>query len=271
MKHLRSLLAFVFPLIMMLSSFSVYLLVNKLVDNYKDGVASDYSIIVVANKPIKSVHEIDSIKIQNMETIDRENIIGDVKDSLSESSIDSLTEKLPYFYKIFLDEFPTTDELKYVQEELNKLSFIKNVEIFESEHTKVYSLLILTKDIVTVLFIIVLVSAFLMLLQQIRIWFFEYSERINILQLLGASLLYSTKSILNIIFTSILISIVVVFGLMFFIITNVSLISQPEILSIMPTIQHMTLDSVKIIALAIVIPTIAFTALIIKHRMNNDV
>jgi len=64
MKHLRSLLAFVFPLIMMLSSFSVYLLVNKLVDNYKDGVASDYSIIVVANKPIKSVHEIDSIRFK---------------------------------------------------------------------------------------------------------------------------------------------------------------------------------------------------------------
>ena len=110
-----------------------------------------------------------------------------------------------------------------------------------------------------------------MLLQQIRIWFFEYSEKISILQLLGASLVYSTKAIVSIILISILVALVTVFGLMFLIIANFSLISQPELLSIMPNVQDMYFESIQIIVLAIVIPTIAFTALITKHRINNNV
>ena len=58
MKYLKSLVAFVFPLMMMLSSFSIYLLVNKLVDNYKDGVTKDYSIIVIANEPIVDINKL---------------------------------------------------------------------------------------------------------------------------------------------------------------------------------------------------------------------
>ena len=115
-----------------------------------------------------------------------------------------LNEQLPYFYQLYLTEFPTNDELQNIKNELKNSDSISGVEIFESEHTKLYSLLVLTKDIVTFLFIIVLASSFLMLLQQIRIWFFEYSEKISILQLLGASLVYSTKSIVSIILVSIL-------------------------------------------------------------------
>jgi cell division transport system permease protein len=271
MKHLKPLLAFVFPLIMMLSSFSIYLLVNKMVNNYKQNITSDYSIIVVSSKQINKVKDLPGIKIANIEQIDRNKIIGDIKNSLSKSSLSSLNKKLPYFIKLYLEEFPTTNELESLNNKLMKLDYVNNVEIFESEHTKVYSLLVLTKNIVTVLFIIVLVSSFLMLLQQIRIWFFEYSEEISILQLLGASLLYSTKFILKIIVTSIIISIIIVFGLMFLLIVNNSSIAQQEILSIMPTIYDMGFESVMIIVLALIIPIIAYGALIIKHRNSEDV
>jgi len=271
MKYLKSLIAFVFPLIMMLSSFSIYLLVNKLVDNYKDGVASDYSIIVIAKEPIVDINKLSSISFQKIDKINRDDIIDEVKDALSESSLDMLNEQLPYFYQLYLTEFPTNSELQDIKNELKSNDTVSGVEIFESEHTKLYSLLVLTKDIVTVLFIIVLASSFLMLLQQIRIWFFEYSEKISILQLLGASLVYSTKSIVSIILVSILISLVTVFTLMFVIIANFSLVSQPELLSIMPNVQDMSFESIQIIILAIIIPAIAFTALIIKHRINNNV
>ncbi len=271
MKYLKSLIAFVFPLMMMLSSFSIYLLVNKLVDNYKDGVTKDYSIIVIANEPIVDMSTLSSINFQKIEKINRENIIDDVKDALSDLSFKMLNKQLPYFYQLYLNDFPTNDELQEIKSTLTELDAIREVEIFESDHTNLYSLLVLTKDIVTVLFTIVLASSFLMLLQQIRIWFFEYSEKISILQLLGASLVYSTKAIVSIILISILVSLVTVFGVMFLIIVNFSLVSQPELLSIMPNIQDMYFESIQIVVLAIVIPTIAFTALITKHRINNDV
>lgn len=271
MKYLKSLIACVFPLMMMLSSFSIYLLVNKLVDNYKVGVAKDYSIIVIADKPIVDINKLSSITFQKIEKIDRENIIDDVKVGLSDASFKMLKEQLPYFYQLYLKDFPTNNELVDIKVTLTELESIREVEVFESDHTNLYSLLVLTKKIVTVLFVIVLVSSFLMLLQQIRIWFFEYSEKISILQLLGASLSYSTKSIVRIILMSIFISLLAVFGLMSLIIVNFSFVFQPELLAIAPTVQDMYFEIAEIILLAIIIPLIAYTSLIVKHRINNNV
>jgi cell division transport system permease protein len=271
MKLLRSLLLFIFPLGMMLSSFFVFLLVNKVVDNYRQSVASDYSIIVVSTKPILNGDKLSGVKIGKIEHIDRNKIIGDVKDTLSDTSLKALNEKLPYFCKLYLKTFPTTNELNQLEKDLRKIKYIKNVEIFENEHTKVYSLLVLTKDIVTVLFFIVLVSSFLMLLQQIRLLFFEHSKRISILQLFGASLLYSTNFIQKIMILSILLSIGLVTLLMYIVLANISLVVQPEILPIIPTFVQMDTELIKIVILAIVLPTISYTALLLKHRNKNDV
>lgn len=271
MKSLKSLIAFVFPLVMMLSSFSIYLLVNKLVNNYKDGIANEYSMVVVASEEIVDMYKLTSVDFQRVDKIDRTDIIDDVKDDLSNSSLSMLGVELPYFYQVYFKEFPTNTEVQDIKKQLLAVSSINEVEIFESEHIKLYSLLVLTKDIVTTLFIIVLVSSFLMLLQQIRILFFEYSEKISILQLLGASLFYSTKSILGSIIVSIFLSLFVVLGLMFFLITEVSFISQPELLYIVPKVEEMSFELIQIVSLAVIIPIIAFIALIIKHRLNNDV
>ena len=271
MKYSKSLVSFVFPLIMMLSSFSVYLLVNKLVDSYKEKVATDYSIIVVANEPIVDLYNLTSIDYYQFNKIDRENIINDIKGSLSDLSFKMLTTQLPYFYELYLKDFPTNDELKDIKERLVKLESIDDVEIFETDHTNLYSLLVLTKDIVTVLFIVVLLSSFLMLLQQIRIWFFEHSERISILQLLGASLVYSTKSIIGIIIISIVVSLIVTFSILALVITNFSFVSQSELVGIMPSIHDLYFELSQIVVLAIFIPLVAFVALIVKHRINNDI
>jgi len=270
MKYLKSLFSFILPLIMVLSSFSIYLLVDKIVDNYKDDISKNYSIIVIANESIMDINKLSSISFQKIEKIDRENIIDDVKEGLSDVSLQMLTNHLPYFYQVYLEEFPTNNELEDIKKTLTKLEMIRDVEVFESEHTNLYSLFILTKQITMVLFIIVLASSFVMLLQQIRLWLFEYSEKITILQLLGASLSYSTKSLVKIILVSILISLFTIFSLMYLIIVNFSLF-QPELLTIMPTVQDMYFESILIVILSIAIPSIAFTALIIKHRLNNDV
>jgi len=270
MKYLKSLLAFILPLIMVLSSFSIYLLVDKVVDNYKDDISKNYSIIVIANEPITDINKLSSISFQKIEKIDRENIIDDVKKGLSDVSLQMLNNHLPYFYQVYLEEFPTNNELEDIKKTLTKVEMIRDVEVFESEHTSLYSLFVLTKQITMVLFLIVLATSFVMLLQQIRLWLFEYSEKISILQLLGASLSYSTKSLVKIILVSILISLITIFSLMFLIITNFSVL-QPELLTIMPTVQDMYFESILIVILSISIPAIAFTALIIKHRLNNDV
>lgn len=271
MKFSKSLAAFIFPLIMMLSSFSVYLLVNKLVNNYKENVSIDYSIIVVSSEPIVSLNTLTPVNYKRIDKIDRDDIINDIKDSLSDLSFQMLNTQLPYFYELYLNEFPTNEELERIKSSLLELKMIKEVEVFETDHNNLYSLLVLTKDIVTVLFIVVLFSSFLMLLQQIRILLYEHSERISILQLLGASLFYSTKSIVGMIIISVIVSVLVTFILIFLLTTNVSLISQSELLGIMPTVHDLYFELAQIAILAICIPLVAFVSLLIKHRINNDV
>ncbi len=266
MKLLRSFISFTFPLIVMLFIFSIYLLVEKVVNGYKDSIINDYSIVVITNTPFIDIDELADIKVKEIEPLSRTKIIAGVKDNLSNSSVELLNKKLPHFYKIYLEEFPTTLKLDQIRKELNTISNIKRVEMFSSDHNKVYSLLLLIQDIVFILFVVVLVLSFLLLSKQIKIWFFEHNERISIIQLHGGSLMYSAKPILKTILISSISSSIVVVGLFFLIINNISVFVQPEILVLMPKIIHLEFEILQIIVLSFVIPLITFFGLLIQYK-----
>ena len=268
MKHLKSFFSVTVPLVIMLVTFGVYLMVTKVVDNYKDNITNDYSIIVIANTPLSTLEYISEIRVKDIKIIKKENIIKDVKTNLSDTSLKLLNTKLPYFYQIYLEEFPTSLKLEQIRKELITISNVKRVETFSSDHNKIYSLLILIQDIIIVLFIIVLLLSFLLLSQQIKIWFFEQSERISIIQLHGGSLLYSSKPIIKVMFYSTIFSIILVSLFLFFTIQNISQIVRPEILPLIPNIVDLQLEMIKIVFLAFAIPIITFFGLIIQHKLK---
>ncbi|MEA2018470.1 MAG: cell division protein FtsX [Campylobacterota bacterium] len=266
MKPLKSFISFTFPLIVMLFIFSIYLLVNKVVYSYKSGIINDYAIVVITNTPFISIEEIADIKVKNIEPLSRTKIIEGVKDNLSDSSLNLLNKKLPYFYKIYLEEFPTTLKLEQIRKELNTISNIRRIETFSSDHNKIYSLLILIQNIVLVLFVAVMVLSVLLLSKQIKIWFFEHNERISIILLHGGSLFYSAKPILRIIIFSSIVSGAVVIGLLYLIVNNLHNIIQPEILSLMPEIIDLELEIMQVVILSFVIPLITFFGLLVQHK-----
>lgn len=252
----------------MLFIFAVFLLVNKVVENYKHSIIDDYSIIVITGTPFITIDEIADMKIKDIEPINRGNIIESVKENLSGSSINLLEKKLPYFYKIYLENFPTTSKLVQIREELKQIKNVQKIETFSNDHSKIYSLLLLLQDIVLILFIIVLALSLLLLSKQIKIWFFEHNERISIIQLHGGSLMYASKPIIKIIFLSALFSSIVVIGILFVIANNLSAVIQPEILSILPQVIHLEFEAVQIIALSFIIPFITFFGLLIQYKMK---
>ena len=266
MKPLKSFISFTFPLIVMLFIFSIYLLVDKVVHSYKDSIVNDYAIVVITNTPFISIDEIADIKVKNIEPLSRTKIIKGLKDNLSDSSLDLLSKKLPYFYKIFLEEFPTTVKLEQIRKELNTISNIRRIETFSNNHNKVYSLLILIQSIVFILFIAVMVLSILLLSKQIKIWFFEHNERISIILLHGGSLFYSAKPILRIIIFSSIVSSIIVIGLQYVIVNNLHIIVQPEILSLMPQLINLEFEIAQIIILSFLIPLITFFGLLIQHK-----
>lgn len=266
MKLLRSFLSFTFPLIIMLFIFSIYLLVDKVVDSYKNSIANDYAIVIITNTPFVDIEQLADIQVKNIEQLSRTKIIEGVKKNLSSSSLDLLNKKLPYFYKIHLEEFPTTRKLEQIRKELKQMTNIKRVETFSTDHNQIYSLLILIQDIVFILFVVVLALSLLLLSKQIKIWFFEHAERISIIQLHGGSLLYSSKPIIKTIILSAIVSSVTVIALLIVVVNNISLFVQPEILSIMPKTIHLELEIFQIFLLSFFIPLITFFGLLVQYK-----
>ncbi|MEA3352194.1 MAG: cell division protein FtsX [Campylobacterota bacterium] len=268
MRRLNQFFSFTIPLVVLLLTFAVYLLVSNVVDNYKKKITNDYAIIVIANTPVGTLEKVAGIKVKDIEIISREKIIKGIKEKISESSLNILNKKLPYFYKIYLEEYPTTLKLEQIRDELYKISHVKKVETFSSDHNKVYSMMVLIQDIVIVLFTIVLVMSFLLLTKQIKIWFFEHKQRLDIIQLHGGTLIYSSKPIIKLLLSSALISAVIVNAVTFFVVQNLQNIVQPELISLIPTSFNFEVEFIKIILLSILIPMSTFFALIIKYKIK---
>jgi cell division transport system permease protein len=268
MKRLKSLISFILPLIAMLITFSIYLIVNKVVDNYQKNIVNDFSIVVISIKPLQPIRSVAGIGIKNIDQLNRNAIIGGIKDNLSDSALELLDRKLPYFYKVHLATFPNNRDLMSIKRTLLANKNIQKVETFTVDHNQIYSLLALTQSIVIALFVVVLISSFLLLLKQIQIWFFEHNERITILQLHGASLIYSSKAILSIMIISIVISILLVVSLLFLALANVSMVVSLDTLQLIPDFFDLQFELLQIVVLAIITPLIAFFGLLIKYKTN---
>ena len=145
MKFLKNLFAFLIPLLSMLITFSIFLLIDNVVDNYKSKISRDYSIIIVANTPLAkdSISELAGIKVESIQNLPNDKIITNIKSNLSESSIELLKQKLPNFYQIYLEIFPTSSELEEIKQTLLQNKNIKKVEVFYKNHNQIYLLLLL--------------------------------------------------------------------------------------------------------------------------------
>lgn len=268
MKLLKSFFTFTFTLVIMLFMFSIYLLVTKVVNIYKENITNDYAIVVIANTPLTTIDTLANIKVKDIESLSREKIIKSVQDNLSNTSVKLLEKKLPYFYKIHLAEFPTSLKLEKIRKELMSISNIRKIETFSNDHNKLYSLLILVQNIIFILFAAVLVLSVLLLSKQIKIWFFEHNERISIIQLHGGSLLYSSIPIIKVILISAFISGILSSVILYGLISNISLIIGPEIMTLIPSTVSIEIEILQIFLLSVIIPLMTFFGLLVKYKLK---
>lgn len=101
MRSLKNILTFIIPLTVMLITFAIYLITNNVVSDYKKKISNDYSIVIVTHTPIEKekFDSIADIKVNKINTLDKKNIIANIKSNLSESSIALLNQRLLTFMK----------------------------------------------------------------------------------------------------------------------------------------------------------------------------
>ena len=272
MKFLKNTFAFVIPLTAMLISFIIFMFSSNILENYKVTIANDYSIVVITNTPLikEDITSLADIKVQKIITLKKDNIITNIKSNLSKSSIDLLKRKLPHFYKIQLEVFPTTSELETIKNTLYQNKNIRKVEIFSKNHNSIYLLLLLLSQISFILFTIIAIFAVIIISKQIRIWFYEHHEKITILKLNGASILYSSATILKYAIFSSLISFLIVAGIFIYLVDNIGILLPNDLVDII--IVSLTVENslIKVFLLSFGISILTILGVLIKYKMKHD-
>ena len=272
MKSLKHILAFIIPLTAMLLTFAIYLTTNGMVNNYEKKISNDYSIVIITHTPLvkDNINELAGIKVKKIATLKKDHILKNVKSDLSKSSLNLLKQKLPHFYQIYLEEFPTSSEIKKIKNQLREDSNVKKVEIFSKNHNQIYLLLLLINNIIIILFGVILIFAMIILSKQITIWFYEHNERISIFQLHGASILYSASTVLKYALIGAFISSILVSTLFVFITSNLHLIIPIELNAIINSNVVVNLELIKIFALSFGISILTIFGVLFKYKIKND-
>ena len=272
MKFLKNIYVFTIPLTAMLLSFIIYQFSSNILENYKKTIASDYSIIVISDLDIdeEKIIELADIRVEKITLLKNDKIINNIKSSLSESSISLLKQKLPNFYKINLEVFPTSSQLDEIKKELYKNKNIKKVEIFSKNHNKIYLLLLLLSQISFILYFIILIFSTIIISKQIRIWFHEHHEKISILKLHGASILYSSSSILKYAILSSLISFIIVSGTFYYLIDNIAVILPKDLKDIVIVTLNFNSEIAKIFLLSFSISILTIIGVLLKYKIKYD-
>jgi cell division transport system permease protein len=268
MRFLKNFFSFLLPLVVVLGTFALYSAIDNIVNDYKKTINSDYSILIISNTPIdkKQIKKESSLTIKTIEVLKRDEIVIDLRTQLSKSSLKLLEKKLPFFYSIFLEEYPTKTQLKKLKIELKNIKNIKKVETFATDHNKVYSLLILTQKIVKIILIFVFIFSFLILSKQVKIWVLEHSRRIEIIQYHGGSIIYAILPIIKVTILSAIISSAIVIFLLTIMSNNLEVILTPEILNILPKVDYLLSDVFFIIILAFFISISSIIIVLFKHK-----
>ena len=270
--NLKRFISFTIPLVVMLFTFAIYLSISKIVTSYEKSINDDYSIVIVSTTPIikSDITDISNINVKNITHLKRENILTSLSNEVSSGTYELLKKKLPYFYTISLDSFPTSSKLEKIKANLEKIKGIKRVETFSKDHDHVYSLLLLIKTIVASLFLSIIIFTFLLMINNVKIWFFEHQNRLSIIKLHGGSIYYGAKPIINIAILSSVLSSIFVILIVYILKENLHLFLKPELLNIIS--KNLTiftnLEIASVFVISLLLSFITVFGILLKHRLK---
>lgn len=187
MKSLKNHISLIVALFTVLFAVQIYVGVDRTIAAYETRLKKDYSIIVVANKTLSEVEfkAMDNI-IDRSEAISTDQVLQRLQGEMSKKNLELLKVTLPKFYRLYLNRFPTPNEIEKLQKRLQKNSSIERVEGYSQTHDTVYKLMLLFKDVVQVFSIAIAAVTSMLIFKEMRLWQFQHAQRMSIMALFGA-------------------------------------------------------------------------------------
>lgn len=190
MKSIKNHLMFILPLMAILLGIEFYLVFDRTTDNYEERLREGYSMLAVANKPMK-LDEFQALngQIAQSELIKRDPIVKEIARGVSKANRNKILKSLPYFYNLHLDEYIHTSGLDKIKNDLEASKNIKRVETFGSSYSSNYRLFSFIKLTLKVFISFMTIVSFFLILKQMEIWKYAHQERMQIMEVFGAPLM----------------------------------------------------------------------------------
>ena len=213
MRSFKNHLSLIVALFTILLTLQIFINVDRTIDIYEKNLNENYSIIVISdtNISVDTFRKIDPM-ISNSEEISPKQVIQKLQKEIKSKSINLHKIKLPKFYRIHLDHFPTPNEVDTVTLNLQKGRTVKRVESFSRSHTTIYRLLLLFKWVVMIFAVAIFTVTTLLILREMRLWQLQHHERMNIMALFGAPVWLRSAVLFRLAIVDALIATVLVFG-----------------------------------------------------------
>ncbi|MEN4052188.1 MULTISPECIES: FtsX-like permease family protein [Sulfurimonas] len=187
MKSFKNHLSLVIALLSILFSLQVFTIVERAIDAYKENLAKNYALVVVAQKRVDVDKLLEKSElIASINEISPDSIITKLNSGISKQNIALLKVTLPKFYKVKLKRYPSPNELEKLTKLLLRSQSIEKVEAFSKTHDTTYKLLLLFKTVISVFAFTVIIVTILLIFKELRIWQFKHNERMSIMGLFGA-------------------------------------------------------------------------------------
>lgn len=267
MRSVKNHFSLVVALLSILFSIQIFFVVERAIEAYKTNLATNYSIIAVSKKSLKSEEILKINKIISSATeLSADSVIKRLSSDMKNTNVELLKLSLPKFYKLHLGYYPTPEEIKELKSNLLSHGSITKVEDFSHTHDATYKLLLLFKKVVSLFAVVVAVVTVLLIFKELRIWQYKHNERMTIMGLFGAALWLRSAVLFRLAIVDALFATLIAFGVFYYASSHPWILGQLDSIGISVVIFNPIEDLAILFGVAISISIILATLIVIGHK-----
>jgi len=217
MKSVKNHIMFILPLLAILLGIESFMVFGRVTASYGENLKEAYTILVVTRKPMKpeAFQKIDA-RIERVESVEKRPIIQEISRGLSNASTREIIELLPQFYTLHLNRYLDNAKIDTIKKHLIQSPNVQRVETFGQSHNANYNLYMLIRASLWTFVGFMIFTSLFLVVKQMEIWQLEHRERMQVMEILGASGLMRSGVLFRIALTDALIAALTTIGIFVF-------------------------------------------------------
>jgi len=188
MKYIKEHIMFIFPMLAIMLGIESFMVFDRMSQSYEKELQADYSILVLADAPMQlaDFQAIDP-RISKSEVIEKRSIVQEMAKGMSGITAEDIMQALPHFYTLGLGSYLDSSVIKDIKDKLIATEGIKKVETFGKSHDSQYDLFIFIKVVLWTFVGFMTLTSLFLVIKQMEIWQFSHRERMQVMEIFGAS------------------------------------------------------------------------------------